>query len=1684
MNPDLPLFEAREIDRLCDVFESMVQAGQSPKIEDFLEQMPASSRDKLLEALLPIDLELGEQSLSSRLPDYLRRFPSVVVLRVVSSLGFPVSEPTLDLSDSEAASNTAVDGQHRQHQLSDNDDSDVDSSDRSAAAREDSPAPDRDSISPAKVPARIGRYEILKTLGEGGFGCVYLARDSVLDREVALKVMGDKFLNDPLQISNLVREARTVAQLEGHPGLVAVRDVQFDGDFPYIVQEYIKGLPLDDWVTQQRPTLRRSIELFSKTVDAIGYAHQRDFVHRDLKPSNILIDAEGQPHIVDFGLALNVSTASLKRGEVAGTPSYMAPEQVRGESHRIDGRTDIWSLGIILYKMLTGRLPFQGKKFSELQQRITKVDPRPPRQLVPTLPDELERICLRCLEKLSSNRYGSTIELQEDLSSWLGQGDSTTWNPNETQIVHTSDPDSTRRNSDQEVGSQQSSSSSGSQPPVAVVPKGLRCFDEHDADFFLELLPGPRDRHGLPDSLRFWKQRLETNDSEQTFSVGLLYGPSGCGKSSLIRAGLIPRLSPEIDVIFVEATQDSTEERILRGLQAHYPRIPAETLTEQLAWLRDRKVSGQRKTVIIIDQLEQWLHGREIDFNQPLVQALRQCNGSQVQCLLMIRDDFWMAATRLMRELEIRLVEGENSAAVDLFSMKHARRVLQSFGMAFQAWPESEQPLTPEKKQFLDRAVEGLSEEGHVVCVRLTLFAEMMKQRPWTSETLKQVGGVLGIGVTFLEETFSSRNAPPEYRRHQQAARRLLQALLPQSGENIKGHMRTSRELMQSSGYESQPREFQRLVEILNEELRMITPTDPESQVANSDDVEETPDLAHRYYQLTHDYLVPSLRDWLTRKQRETRKGRAELGLAERSKLWNARPENRLLPSTLEWLRIHVFTNRANWTEPQRKMMRRTALVKGTFWLLIVFTLTLSGAAIQRRLADLEKQAVRENALVALDSLQGAEGKAVPLALQNLKRFPTDFVVAELHSRHSESSGRQKLSLSYGLAHFDDADIGDLLDELVNPGTDPEEAENIFAALKTNAAQSLGKIRDAAKVANQRSEWRIKSRLAIACLHLGDSSLASEMLRDRPEPLPLQVELPDLLSEFRRRIEIVSPPPDERLVSPATLFQQAEAYYFLDQNSESLKILQQSIVGDPKLLKKWLLLQAICESRAGQVDAVSKTLSRLSSMANHSEEMSFAQVLIPGWQGNVEGAIQHLRKLIDDEGDDSQTQFQMACIASQLARVSKEKSPRLSGQLTQLANQLLRSYCYDLPRPEAAAQVIMRDPHFIPMHEDEDFLQLLAELSPPKNLFDPVQRTNFVREFSAWSGPLAPLASQVQDTEDEALRSGICLSLGRISRPNDSAKELWVPVLRKWARSSLDGGTHSSALWTLSQWQLAPPEIRTSTEMPSTQNWWHAPHGLRFIKIQGMTIDHTQRTTPVGGTFWLCESEISLDLFEQFINDSSYSGIKPFLWSIPGREDAEAKMSDLPAGRISWYDAVMFCNWLSWKLKLKPCYEIEPESPAGLQPDGNAAPRRQNTLNETFRVTWNHAADGIRLPTSAEWEYACRAATTTRFSSGDDENDLVDYAWIDVNTNSHFHPRRTKACNAWGLFDMHGNASEWCWDLDLARDSVRVNRGGSWGSTSRACESRNFGGYTATLRSEPFGFRIAMGPSVPTSAAK
>ncbi len=248
----------------------------------------------------------------------------------------------------------------------------------------------------------------------------------------------------------------------------------------------------------------------------------------------------------------------------------------------------------------------------------------------------------------------------------------------------------------------------------------------------------------------------------------------------------------------------------------------------------------------------------------------------------MVREDFWISVSRFMKELDIPILERQNSAMVDLFDLEHAAKILGLFGKAYGKLSDSSKNWSQGQQEFIRQAIHGLSQDRKVISVRIALFADMMRSRNWTPEALQEVGGIEGVGVTFLEEMFGSRHAPIQHRQHQEAVRGLLLALLPATGTDIKGSMQSAASLQKAAVYEQKPREYEELIEILDKNLRMITPVD---------EVEAGGSGKARSYQLAHDYMVPSLRDWLTQKQRETKKGRAELKLAERAAVWWANKE-------------------------------------------------------------------------------------------------------------------------------------------------------------------------------------------------------------------------------------------------------------------------------------------------------------------------------------------------------------------------------------------------------------------------------------------------------------------------------------------------------------------------------------------------------------------------------------------------------------------------------------------------------------------------------------------------------------------------------------------------------------------------------------------------------------------------
>jgi serine/threonine protein kinase len=291
-------------------------------------------------------------------------------------------------------------------------------------AEPDSPPPATPPPEPlrtsANLPEQFGRYRILRKLGEGGMGAVYLARDTRLDRPVALKVPNFTASDGPQALERFEREARAAATVS-HPNLCAVYDVgEIDG-VHYLTMEYIAGRPLADYTATGKPRPQRNAaETVRRLAAALQEAHRHGIIHRDLKPANIMLDENGRLVVMDFGLARrdreDTSRLTLS-GVVVGTPAYMAPEQARGEGP-VGPACDVYSLGVILYELLTGRLPFEGPAFAVLGLKLAR-DPTPPSAHRPGLDPRLEAICLRAMARRPEDRYATMDALAAALTEYL-----------------------------------------------------------------------------------------------------------------------------------------------------------------------------------------------------------------------------------------------------------------------------------------------------------------------------------------------------------------------------------------------------------------------------------------------------------------------------------------------------------------------------------------------------------------------------------------------------------------------------------------------------------------------------------------------------------------------------------------------------------------------------------------------------------------------------------------------------------------------------------------------------------------------------------------------------------------------------------------------------------------------------------------------------------------------------------------------------------------------------------------------------------------------------------------------------------------------------------------------------------------------------------------------------------------
>ncbi|MGD0869388.1 MAG: serine/threonine-protein kinase [Bryobacteraceae bacterium] len=272
-------------------------------------------------------------------------------------------------------------------------------------------------MQPGALPERLSGHKILVEIGSGGMGRVLLAVDEALGRKVAIKTLAERYADNPVLRARFMQEARAMARVN-HPHVARIYNLGPAEEPPHFVMEYVEGAPLTR--VAQPLNFEQRAELMRKVVLGAQFLHDQGILHRDLKPANILVGADLEPKLLDFGLALDVAGQERlsKIGEVVGTPEYLSPEQASG-AEKLDARSDVFSLGAILYELLAGTPPFQAGSVAELLRKIRDEDPQLPRRRDASIPQDLQNICLKALEKDPARRYATAREMADDLRRFL-----------------------------------------------------------------------------------------------------------------------------------------------------------------------------------------------------------------------------------------------------------------------------------------------------------------------------------------------------------------------------------------------------------------------------------------------------------------------------------------------------------------------------------------------------------------------------------------------------------------------------------------------------------------------------------------------------------------------------------------------------------------------------------------------------------------------------------------------------------------------------------------------------------------------------------------------------------------------------------------------------------------------------------------------------------------------------------------------------------------------------------------------------------------------------------------------------------------------------------------------------------------------------------------------------------------
>jgi serine/threonine protein kinase len=1480
------LLETDQLDQIQRDFEGCYTEVHAPKIEHWLLKYPKASRGRLLSRFVIVDvhqLKTDWAPYQERFPEYLadidrarRQFDGEEVWSEVSSQDLR----SVVSSNNNEVSTAIYKHIHHVGDLLD------------------------------------GRYRLDRKLGTGAFGTVFLAYDKAIERIVAVKTV-NKDLNPAWDFNpeKQISEARLCAKLV-HPNIVPVFDVGEDNDGDiFIVSQYIDCTTLRDELDNQKAFDHQQIATFVLSIAQALYAADcKGIIHRDIKPANILIERETQKvYVADFGLAVR-DDDYLEKTLGAGSPAYKSPEQIRCEGHRINGRSDLFSLGIVMYEMLTGERPFPGSKF-KVPEQIKYYYPPNPSSLKLGIPPEIDRICMKLLQKDPLDRYKNGQALAKDIQAWLASQE--------------------QRKAEKLSG------------PATIKPRGLQSFTETDADFFLELLPGLRDAQGIPECVSFWTDRIQSRDPDEAFCVGMIMGPSGSGKSSLVKAGIIPLLH-NITAIHLDATPADTESRLLKALKNKLPGLrEAATLTEAMNQIRR---SEDPKVVVFIDQFEQWLSANQDDKYSLLTSALRQCDGKTLQVVLIVRDDFGSANRFMTRDLETSIDPQSNFATVLPFDTEHAKKVLIKFGQAYGKLPEDPQQMNSAQYGFIDRAIRELratTQGNGVVPVMLSVFAEMTKSKPWEAQTLESMGGASGILSAFLDESFGEAN--PQNRIHQTAASGVLKALLPAVGVDLKGQAKSKQDLIESGDYKDKPKDFEAVLDILDRKLRLIKPTEDQQD----------------RYQLTHDFMIAPLREWLSRKQRETLRGRAELVLVQRAEAWSTRKESKQLPTFIEWVKIRLLTNSRTWTLAQQLMMKRSDsqqlnrfAIAGSIGALVL------GFGLWFR------------ALGTVDRIKEIEFDKLPMALSEIKsRWDRILLRPRIQSKLDSSSDKEE-QLKYRLAKYsvdpkNNENLEQLKEDLIH--ADHDQVSIFVNQLEPSKGELVDFLWQEAQKKN--SDTLLQCASALAKYAPGDErnwQSILEALADRIVEEP-SYRIGAWTVALRGVKEPLAKILEDRFKSKhyaSKVYQQENVgSILLDYVMQADRLADLSLAGEPRQFTAFL----------GKYRRIPG-----GSLPPFVDELKSAVPEVdPAVEGSLEQRLEKVRR--------------QARAAIAILNLSKDPKDR----------KLVYDFLKVEDDPENLAQFI----HAIPGRMDPMVLVECYEelVSKPRSEDPAVRQQDYLRLYAIVLGlgdqPFSQIPSSVGNDLVKKLRE----QYG--THPSRAVHSALGWTLRQWGKHELVQEVDQTEVaidpTSTREWYVvkASPSISPHNLECKYSSWTHGEIFLTMLIFQPDRENLSELSKKNLNAFGISDREITWGQFRPY-NPANRFRNQSF--ETPLNNEFE------PVFGVKHHEAIDYTNWLTVSSGL-PITETSYWDVVNSD-DANNRPIKKGK-------------QGFRLPSETEWKFAARSGISTKYPFGADASLSVQYAWSRENSKAKSHQNVCQfRPNLGGLFDVNGNMQEWVQD--------------------------------------------------------